>query len=293
MVTKYIDRFILYLKTERTASENTTDAYKRDVSQFLLFIARSPESVMESDIENYISSMSKSGLSPASITRKISSLRVFFHFLQAEGIVKDDPTETVDAPKTERKLPDILEPFEIEKIIKTVDLSTPFGLRDRACLELLYGCGLRISELLSLRLEDVFLDEMFVRVLGKGKKERLIPLGEKARRALMDYLKNGRVYFFKKNKKTPLIFLSKSGKKLSRMGFWKRLKSYLQIAGIGKRVTPHTFRHSFATHLLEGGADLRAVQIMLGHSDISTTQIYTHIDREYLKETLKSFHPRG
>ncbi|MCD6399870.1 site-specific integrase, partial [candidate division WOR-3 bacterium] len=135
MVTKYIDRFILYLKTERTASENTTDAYKRDVSQFLLFIARSPESVMESDIENYISSMSKSGLSPASITRKISSLRVFFHFLQAEGIVKDDPTETVDAPKTERKLPDILEPFEIEKIIKTVDLSTPFGLRDRACLE--------------------------------------------------------------------------------------------------------------------------------------------------------------
>ncbi len=293
MVTKYIDRFILYLKTERTASENTTDAYKRDVSQFLLFIARSPESVMESDIENYISSMSKSGLSPASITRKISSLRVFFHFLQAEGIVKDDPTETVDAPKTERKLPDILEPFEIEKIIKTVDLSTPFGLRDRACLELLYGCGLRISELLSLRLEDVFLDEMFVRVLGKGKKERLIPLGEKARRALMDYLKNGRVYFFKKNKKTPLIFLSKSGKKLSRMGFWKRLQSYLQIAGIGKRVTPHTFRHSFATHLLEGGADLRAVQIMLGHSDISTTQIYTHIDREYLKETLKSFHPRG
>lgn len=293
MVTKYIDRFILYLKTERTASENTIDAYKRDVNQFLLFTARSPDSVMESDIEDYISSMSKSGLSPFSITRKISSLRVFFHFLQAEGIVKDDPTETIDAPRTERKLPDILEPFEIEKIIRTVDLSTPFGLRDRACLELLYGCGLRISELLSLRMEDVFLDEMFVRVLGKGKKERLIPLGEKARRALMDYLKNGRVYFFKKNKKTPLIFLSKSGKNLSRMGFWKRLQSYLRIAGIGKRVTPHTFRHSFATHLLEGGADLRAVQIMLGHSDISTTQIYTHIDREYLKETLKSFHPRG
>jgi len=293
VVTKYIDEFILYLKTERTSSENTIDAYERDVSQFLLFTARSPDSVVESDIENYIFSMSKSGLSPVSITRKISSLRVFFHFLQAEGIVKNDPTETVDAPKTERKLPDILEPFEIEKIINAVDVSTSFGLRDRACLELLYGCGLRISELLSLRLEDVFLDEMFVRILGKGKKERLIPLGEKARRALIEYLKNGRIYFFEKNKKTPLIFLSKSGKKLSRMGFWKRLQSYLQIAGIEKRVTPHTFRHSFATHLLEGGADLRAVQIMLGHSDISTTQIYTHIDREYLKETLKSFHPRG
>lgn len=284
------EEFENYLRAERMLSKNTQEAYIKDILQFNSYINKDIKLTTSNDIIQFLNGLKKTGLSSNTIARKLSSLRIFFRFLVGEGIIKEDPSELLETPKIERKVPLVLDVYEIEKIIGTTD-DTVLGIRDRACLEILYGSGLRISELLSLRIEDVFLKDGFIRVVGKGDKERIVPIGQKGLKAIIDYLERSRPVLAKA--KTPLLFLSKDGKKISRMGFWKKLKFYVLKAGINKEITPHTFRHSFATHLLEGGADLRVVQMLLGHSDISTTQIYTHIDREYLKETIKSFHPRG
>ncbi len=289
--TRYLENFRLYLLTERGLAKNSVEAYIRDIIQFFEFTDKDPVKTETGDISRFLYSLKKSKLRPRSIARKLSSIRVFYKFFFSEGYIDHDPSELIETPSIPAYIPVVLEVYEIEKIIDAVDTSDPIGLRDLACIETLYGCGLRISELLSLRMEDVFLEDGFVRVLGKGGKERLVPLGGRAKKAILEYLEKGRPFFEKT--KNPLLFLSKRGKKISRMGFWKRLRKYVDMAGIKKHVTPHTFRHSFATHLLEGGADLRAVQLMLGHSDISTTQIYTHVSREYLKEIVRSFHPRG
>ncbi len=289
--TRYLENFRLYLLAERGLAKNSVEAYIRDIIQFFEFTDKDPVKTETGDISRFLYSLKKSKLRPRSIARKLSSIRVFYKFLFSEGYIDHDPSELIETPSIPVYIPVVLEVYEIEKIIDAVDTSDPIGLRDLACIETLYGCGLRISELLSLRMEDVFLEDGFIRVLGKGGKERLVPLGGRAKKAILNYIEKGRPFFEKT--KNPLLFLSKRGKKISRMGFWKRLRKYVDMAGIKKHVTPHTFRHSFATHLLEGGADLRAVQLMLGHSDISTTQIYTHVSREYLKEIVRSFHPRG
>ncbi|HDI82537.1 MAG TPA: site-specific tyrosine recombinase XerD [candidate division WOR-3 bacterium] len=289
--TRYLENFRLYLLAERGLAKNSVEAYIRDIIQFFEFTDKDPVKTETGDISRFLYSLKKSKLRPRSIARKLSSIRVFYKYLFSEGYIDHDPSELIETPSIPVYIPVVLEVYEIEKIIDAVDTSDPIGLRDLACIETLYGCGLRISELLSLRMEDVFLEDGFIRVLGKGGKERLVPLGGRAKKAILNYIEKGRPFFEKT--KNPLLFLSKRGKKISRMGFWKRLRKYVDMAGIKKHVTPHTFRHSFATHLLEGGADLRAVQLMLGHSDISTTQIYTHVSREYLKEIVRSFHPRG
>jgi len=289
--TRYLENFRLYLLAERGLAKNSVEAYIRDIVQFFEFTDKDPVKTETGDISRFLYSLKKSKLRPRSIARKLSSIRVFYKFLFSEGYIDHDPSELIETPSIPVYIPVVLEVYEVEKIIDAVDTSEPIGLRDLACIETLYGCGLRISELLSLRMEDVFLEDGFIRVLGKGGKERLVPLGGRAKKAILNYIEKGRPFFEKT--KNPLLFLSKRGKKISRMGFWKRLRKYVDMAGIKKHVTPHTFRHSFATHLLEGGADLRAVQLMLGHSDISTTQIYTHVSREYLKEIVRSFHPRG
>ncbi|MEA1986999.1 MAG: site-specific tyrosine recombinase, partial [Candidatus Marinimicrobia bacterium] len=222
------------------------------------------------------------------------SIRMFHEFMMNEGYVKKDITENFSLPKIPSRLPKVLEINDMEKLLKAIDSKTDLGLRDKAMLELLYACGLRISELLNMRLPSIFLDEGFVRIFGKGNKERIIPIGETAKKWLIKYINSSRIELQKKNplKAENFIFLNTRGTPLSRMGVWKIIQKYVALAGIQKKVSPHTFRHSFATHLLEGGADLRAVQEMLGHSDIATTQIYTHLDNDYLKEIHKTFHPR-
>jgi integrase/recombinase XerD len=243
------------------------------------------------DIERYLHSLDSSNLSTATIARKTSSLRMFFLFWVGEGLIEKTPMNNIQSPRMEKRLPGFLSADEVTKLIESVNGDFKYSLRDKAILELLYGCGLRVSELLNLRKEDVFLKEDFIRVKGKGSKERIIPLGNKAKQALIKYINKERLILDKKN--STFLFLTRRGNKLSRMGMWKRFQSYLAKSGIRKNCTPHTLRHSFATHLLERGATLRTVQLLLGHSDISTTQIYTHVDRNYLREILSSYHPRG
>lgn len=283
--------FIYYLRAERELSENTVKAYKTDVLSFLDFTDKEIEDITRNDVESFIDNLRELGYSPASISRKISSLRIFFEFWVGEGRLEICPLENIMTPRKEKKLPEVLTVEEVFSIIESAGKNSDFSIRDRAMLEILYGCGLRISELLNLRVEDLFLKDDFIRVTGKGSKERIIPLGSKAKKSILKYLSDVRPSL--KKGTCPYLFLTRSGNRISRMGFWKRFQIYLTKCGLRKNITPHTFRHSFATHLLEGGATLRTVQILLGHSDISTTQIYTHIDRTYLKDILNDFHPRG
>jgi integrase/recombinase XerD len=290
-----IDSYVSYLAGERGFTSNTIDAYERDIVQFTRFVKkeeRKIEDINESDISHFIQSISKPGLAPTSLSRKISSLKNFFKFLLEERIIDRDPTRVIEAPRIERKLPEVLDINEIEKILEQPDIKEPLGLRDRAALELLYACGLRISELLDLKIENIDFNEGFLICYGKGNKERVIPIGKCALEFLTQYLGKGRRKL-DKGKGNGILFLSIRGNRISRMGFWKRFREYCKKAGISKNVTPHTFRHSFATHLLEGGADLRVVQTLLGHNDISTTQIYTHVTKDYLKKVIRDFHPRG
>ncbi len=284
-----------YLAGEKGFSLNTIDAYEGDIRQFMGFLAsqrKQIETVYEEDITHYLQFLSKPGIASTTLARKISSLKSFFRFLIEEQIVRDDPTAAIEPPHIVRKLPSVLEAEEIESILSQPDISDPLGLRDRAALELLYACGLRISELLSLKIENIDFNEGFLICYGKGEKERVIPIGKYAMDYVMMYLANARSEL-ERGKAKGTLFLSKRGNRISRMGFWKRFKIYCAKAGISKKVTPHTFRHSFATHLLEGGADLRVVQMLLGHNDISTTQIYTHITKDYLKRVIRDYHPRG
>jgi len=274
---------------------NTIHSYCYDIYQFKKFLENHNKfflTVVQDDLRNFIHSLFDLGLNPNSINRKISTLKNFYSYLAGNNYMAYNPAADLELLKVGRKLPLTLSIEEISEIIESADEKTPLGLRNRACLELLYGAGLRISELLNLKMTDLLLDETLLSVIGKGNKQRLVPFGKKAAQAINEYLNSGR-HKILKNKSSPYLILNVRGKKMSRIGFLKILKKYRIKTGIKKRVTPHTFRHSYATHLLEGGADLRAVQELLGHADISTTQIYTHIDREYLKEVHKQYHPRG
>lgn len=286
-----IKDFIYYLQAERELSSNTINAYKRDILSFLDEFNKELNNITRDDILNYISKLHNLKYSTSSIARKLSSLRMFFRFHVSEGLISESPISNIESPRLKRKLPAVLSVSEINRLIESVNGNSALSIRDRAILELMYGCGLRISELLKLYIEDLFLKEDFIRVKGKGSKERIVPLGSKAKDAIMDYLNDSRAILDKKLSTN--LFLNKNGNKLSRVGIWKNLRKYVLLSGIKKNVTPHTLRHSFATHLLERGASLRTVQILLGHSDISTTQIYTHIDRSYLRNIVSSYHPRG
>ncbi len=287
-----LEEFETFLITERGARENTVSAYINDIRQFLNFVKVKPEDVNYSHIREFIKNLKIMGAETSTIQRKLSSLKVFFRWLLEEEKIKTDPTEKVEFPKMKRKLPDVLSVDEIFAIIETPDTTSFTGIRDRSMLEVLYGAGLRISELLSLKMDSIDIKEGFVFVTGKGGKERGIPLGEEACSWVDYYIKKARPHFLK-DKRSYFLFLNRYGNRISRMGFWKILKKYVKKAGIEKRVTPHTFRHSFATHLLMGGADIRSIQEMLGHSALSTTEIYTHIEKKYLREVYFTYHPRA
>jgi len=289
-----LEQFTNFLMVERSLSKISTSFYATDVKQFLLSLAPSiaVNKISETNIRDYIQLLNSLRLATASISRKLTSLKMFFQFLVSEEKIVYDPTENIEMPKVKKNLPTVLSVEELSKIIASANTQEKKDLRAKAMFEVLYGSGLRASELLSLQLDDISYIDGFVRVLGKGDKERIVPIGKPAIQALKMYLNYAR-HEFLKNKFSPYFFINAHGKRLSRMGLHKILKEYVKKAKLSKTVTPHVFRHSFATHLLEGGANLRAVQEMLGHANIATTQIYTHIDREYLKEVYKTFHPRS
>ncbi|MDI6840254.1 MAG: site-specific tyrosine recombinase XerD [bacterium] len=291
-----LQKFVNYLLVEKGSSKNTIDSYTRDIRGLLTFLNQHKIKITETkdaNIESFLKYLiEERKLSKASIARMVSSIRVFYRFLISDGLLTHSPFTTIRTPKVSKRLPNVLEPDELKLIIEKPDSTSHLGIRDRALLELLYATGLRVSELINLRTSDLFLDSDFLRCFGKGNRERIVPIGSYAKSSITQYLKDSRP-FLKKNKETELLFLNAHGTRLSRMGIWKILNLYVKKVGIKKRVTPHTFRHSFATHLLEGGADLRAVQEMLGHVSITTTEVYTHIEREKLKEAIRVYHPRG
>ncbi len=289
-----IDQFLNYMRVERGVSENTIEAYGRDLRGLADFVEKEGASCKKIDINiltNYITYLSER-LSRRSLARNISAIRTFFKFLVLEGVIQENPARFLEVPKVSKTLPGILNEHEIELLLNQPSASTPIGIRDKAMIELLYATGVRVSELVHLKISDVDLNVGYIKVKGKGAKERFVPIGEKAVSVLKEYIEKARSKFDKK-RGSPYLFLNNRGKPFSRQGFWKMLKSYAKKAGIKKRITPHIIRHSFATHLIKNGADLRSVQMMLGHSDISTTQIYTHIDRSYLKEVYNRCHPRA
>jgi len=273
----------------------TIQAYHYDLKQLGAFLDRNNKqftSATIQDLRSFVHSLFDMHLSSVSINRKISTLKTFYRCLLQSKMLSENPSTELELLKVRRKLPVVLTVDEVSAIIDAAGVKTPLGLRDRACLELLYSSGLRISELLNMKVNDLKLNENLLSVIGKGNKQRLVPFGNKAKQAVEEYISIGRPTILK-GRSSSLLILNVRGKRLSRMGFLKILHNYLLKSGIRKKVTPHTFRHSFATHLLEGGADLRVVQELLGHADISTTQIYTHVDREYLKEIHRQYHPRA
>lgn len=291
-----LQQYLTHLAVERGLSGNSLGSYASDLKRYLAFLKTKNiddlQAVERKLVSEFLASLMGYGLSPVSLSRNISALRGFHRFLASEGISKKDPTENIETPRLDKKLPEVLDLSEVEKLLAQPDPASLLGLRDKAMLEILYACGLRVTELLTLKTSDLFFDQDFIRCFGKGSKERIVPVGRSARNWTDRYRQGSRPALLKKFS-TEVLFLNNRGRPMSRMGFWKLLKAYAQKAGIKKRVHPHILRHSFATHLLEGGADLRSVQEMLGHADISTTQIYTHVDREYLKEVHRQFHPRG
>jgi integrase/recombinase XerD len=291
-----VDRFINYLMVEKGLSANTIESYSLDLSGYLVFLKNSGiNEISEQDTPNllkYLIELRKNGLNARSRARHLVTIRGFYKFLVQEKIIGHDPAQMVDLPKLGLKLPDVLSVEEIQDLLKVPDLTTHRGQRDAAMLELLYAAGLRVSELIRLKIQDINLEAGFVRVFGKGSKERIVPIGHFAREKVLDYLTFGRPYLLK-TYKSHYLFVARAGKPMTRQGFWKLVKQYASKAGLFKKITPHSFRHSFATHLLEAGADLRSVQLMLGHVDISTTQIYTHVVREQLQKLHEKCHPRG
>ncbi|MCM8784065.1 MAG: site-specific tyrosine recombinase XerD [Candidatus Omnitrophica bacterium] len=292
---EWIEQFLNYLNVERSLADNTIASYRRDLKIFKKYLSDggiiSWDKVSRRDIDNFLFKRREKGINPSSIARELVALKMFFRFLAQEGIIRDDPTAVLETPRLWKRLPESLSVAEVEKVLNSVRTNTPIGFRDKTCLELLYATGMRVSEVADLRISDINLEGGFVRCKGKGEKERIVPVGKTAIRYLRNYLLEIRPKMIKKNSE-PFLFLSHLGKKISRQSIWKMIKKYVLRAGIKKKVGPHTLRHSFATHLLERGADLRVVQEMLGHANISTTQIYTHVNKERLKSIHKMFHPR-
>ena len=292
-VEPYLKEFLNYLAVEKRYSPNTVAAYRRDLSGFLdAHREESIQSFTNPKIRQYLLKLQGKGLSSRSIARALSSIKSFFRFLEKESHIKENPAEILESPKLWRKLPSILSLKEVEALLDAPDPSTPQGHRDKVMLELLYATGLRASELVTLKMEDLNLEIGYLRAYGKGGKERVVPLGQVARQWLKQYIEEIRPNFLK-NKVNNVLFLSRLGAGMTRQGFWKILKKYVRQALISQPVSPHTLRHAFATHLLEHGADLRSVQQMLGHSDISTTQVYTHILQKRMQEVLDKYHPRA
>lgn len=294
----HIKHFGHYLKLERSLSENSIEAYVRDITKLQQFMEMkypkvSPLSVTSRHLQGLLQYINELGMSAYSQARILSGIKGFYKYLLFEELIEKDPTELIEGPKIGRKLPDTLSYPEIEKLLDAIDLSTPEGGRNRAMLEVLYSSGLRVSELVGLKLNNIYFDVGFLRVIGKGNKERLVPIGRDAMKHLKIYIDQIRVH-------TPIqkgfeadVFLNKRGKRLSRVTVFTVIKELANTIGLNKSISPHTFRHSFATHLIEGGADLRAVQEMLGHESITTTEIYTHLDRDYLRQVITEFHPRS
>lgn len=292
----YKKGFKAYLQLEKSLSENSVEAYVHDIEKLIQFlevkkIEKNPKEIDLPLLEIFLKWINELGMTRTSQARIISGLRSFYKFCIQEQVSATDPTTLLEAPKLSRHLPDVLSYDEIEKIIAAIDLSSAEGARNKAIIETLYSCGLRVSELVNLKLSCLYLDEEFVRIIGKGDKERLVPIGTSAIKYIMIYLENFRVHLTVKPGNEDVVFLNRRGSKLSRVMIFMIIKDLAKKASITKKISPHTFRHSFATHLVEGGADLRAVQEMLGHESITTTEIYTHIDREYLRDTLQQFHP--
>ena len=293
-----IKGFQAYLKLERSVSANTSAAYLRDVALLESFleselVGKSLNQVDFSDLKEFITWIHGRGMSASSQARILSGIKTFFHFLVLEGLLSDNPTTLLESPKLSRKLPDTLSIHEINSLIDALDLSKPEGMRNKAILEMLYGCGLRVSEVVDLKISNFFLDIELVKILGKGNKERLVPIGSEAAKFLQIWLQEVRVHLKIKPGQEDWVFLNNRGSSLSRVMVFLIIKGLATKIGLKKTISPHTFRHSFATHLLEGGADLRAVQEMLGHESITTTEIYTHLDRDYLKSTILQYHPRS
>jgi len=285
-----------YLQLEKSLSENSVDAYLYDIEKLTQFLSikkeeKAPKDIQLSDLEVFLKWINELGMTSSSQARIISGLKSFYRFCLQEQISQTDPTSLLEAPKLGKHLPDTLSYTEIEKIITSLDLSTAEGMRNKAIVETLYSCGLRVSELVNLKLSCLYFEDGYIRITGKGDKERLVPIGTSAVKYILIYLDNIRVHITVKAGNEDFVFLNRRGSKLSRVMIFMIIKEAGRNAGISKSISPHTFRHSFATHLVEGGADLRAVQEMLGHESITTTEIYTHLDREYLRDTLQQFHP--
>ncbi len=291
-----IDDYISFLRAEKSLSENSVSAYRTDMEKLRVYadsIGVEPESITHDHLQNFLAYLHDLGLNKRSQSRILSGVRGFYKYLLIEEVIDSDPTELIESPKIGRKLPEFLTIAEIDAMEAAIDLSKSDGHRNKAIIETLYSCGLRVSELVNLKLTELFFDDGYIRVIGKGNKERLVPIGHKAIRDINQYLQqrndvNSRIDEEYKN----IVFLNRWGRQLTREMVFTIIKKYAKLAGINKNISPHTLRHSFATHLVEGGADLRAVQEMLGHESIQTTEIYTHLDREYLRETILKFHPR-
>ncbi len=293
---QHLDQFLHYLVVEKGLSRNTIEAYGHGLTRFCDHLrGKNIQDIREIgklDVQGFLLALKKMNLNTKSIVRNLAAIRSFFRFLIQEGILEANPLENLESPKVARTLPEILSLKEIEQILEQPNVQTPLGVRDRAMLEMLYATGMRVSELTQLPTHQVSLEGGYVLLYGKGSKERVVPLGSEALKWVALYLKTTRG-ILSKGKDSPSLFINRSGKGMSRQRFWRNLKDYAQRAGLHKRITPHLLRHSFASHLLERGADLRSVQMMLGHADISTTQIYTHVTGERLKKVHKRYHPRG
>ena len=292
----YKKGFKAWLQLEKSLSDNSVEAYMRDVEMLTEFLQqkkslKSPSEISIKELQSFLKWITELGMTASSQARIISGIRSFYKYCLLENISKTDPTTLLETPKLKRTLPDVLSFEEIENIISQIDLSKPEGGRNKAILEMMYSCGLRVSEVVNLKISQLYLDVGFIRVIGKGDKERLVPIGRSAIKYVNIYKNKIRVHIAVKHGSEDILFLNQRGSKLSRVMIFYIIKDLVLKAGIKKTVSPHTFRHSFATHLIEGGADLRAVQEMLGHESITTTEIYTHLDREFLRKTLENFHP--
>lgn len=291
-----LDRFLHYLVVEKGLSKNTIEAYSHGLNRLLNHLQKKGISdvseISKTDIREFLLLLKRKGLSSRTLARNLVSIRVFFRFLTEEGLLKVSPVEEIESPKIAKTLPEILSLDEVEKLLEQPDSLSPLGVRDRAMLEMLYATGMRVSELVRLQAHHLHLEAGYAILYGKGSKERIVPIGKEAMDWVQRYLKEPRERLLKR-RETPFLFVNRSGRPMSRQQFWKIIKAYGRKAGIRKRITPHLLRHSFASHLLERGADLRSVQLMLGHVDISTTQIYTHVTGERLKKLHQRYHPRG
>ncbi len=293
---RLLKEFIYFLSVEKGLASNTLESYQRDMKKFFLFLQgkniNNINNITRTDLTDFLLKQKEKGLAPTTLNRNLASIRSFYQFLLKEQIITENPSLDLQTPKTEKKLPRVLSFSEIEILLEQPETKNAIGLRDKAMLELLYATGIRVSELVSLNINEVNFKMGFIKCTGKGNKERMIPLGSVAIRSIQEYLKNSRPRILKQ-KEDKALFVNQQGSRLTRQGFWKILKKYALKAGIQMDITPHTLRHSFATHLLENGADLRSVQEMLGHADIATTQIYTHVARRKIKEIYDQTHPRA